>query len=1514
MTDPDANAPDGTDPGWDALGRLLAVVQGQLGFRPTSRELAEVLWLADRIDSVPSAWSARVPAEPEQNAADGKEQQRTDADSGKQNEKQGQGDDSKPKPDATDAPPRTRAYPTTAAAADDAGAHPATTVDVPDRAFLTQSLALGRTWRRLRRRLPARREPILDIQATAARIAAYELAGTPVWEPIWRPGREPWLDLTLVIDNGPAMPIWEPLVNEIETLLRRTGAFAQLRLQTLETGQATAELREGCPKTNQRGKGRKISEKARGKPLPGRDPARTLTLVLTDCISAGWYQPSTLELLARLGRGGLLAVLQLMPPTRWIDTALGLGEQLWLRPVPRRPSALPSLAPSRPRRDATDPPDTAGNTNQVLDLPVIDRSPLGVADLTDALLGGIYRLRLLGYRLNWTEPASVTESPYVRARTQAERLDDFLSVASPAARRLAGYLSRVPYPLTVRMMHLVQRSMAPRDDLSALAEVFSGGLLEEIGDGLPTRYRLIGLDEGEPGGGSLVSGLADLISHDEAWQVLERVSADLERRGHPGRNWNLVIEDAAAGKRLELPEALITADADAQPFALIALDIARRRGGAYLQGAQRIEQWINRPVTEVPKEPTAPTEPMPFQDRYADETHGPKMVWLPGGPFTMGSPEGVGGDREHPAHRVQLSHYALGRFPVTVGEFRRFIEATGYVTEAEQGGGAWVWNRGHPGNKVDASWHNPYMDQDDNHPVICISWNDAKAYCDWLSEETGQPYGLLSEVQWEYACRAGEQGRWCFGDDEDGLDDYAWYGRRSGDGTHPIGTKRPNAWQLHDMHGNVWEWCTDWFDANTYKERAARIGEAAESRDDSRSEAAAAYIVDPIGPETGSLRVVRGGSWGNDADYCRSACRDGNEPSLRNGILGFRLSRTGPLHSYPFTLDRDDKKQEKVPAYLTGLQDTLGDGGQAPAMVWLRGGQFRMGQDDSRWDWEKPAHPVEVSAFSIGQYPLTFDEYDRFCEATKRKKPGDRGWGRGRRPVINISWGDAQAYCNWLNGQQKTGTYRLLTEAEWEFACRAGSDTRWSCGNDEKQLGEYAWYGENAQGKTHPVGEKKPNAWQLHDMHGNIWEWCADWFDANSYKERAVPTSRDVESSSYSRSDAAAAYIYDPTGPETGSSRVVRGGSWDDVAGDCRSACRGRIEPSDRDNYLGFRLSRTGPWPSYPFTLVRDDEGASEQPDAAQEPPTPQAETFAPQQGFRDRFVIVRKDGRAERADVGREGPEMVYLPGGTFLMGDEQGNDDEKPVHRVALDAFAMGRTPVTWGEYRRFCEDTGSHWPKWLEEGRPYHLEKGIQSYYIHCGVARDALDLPVVGVAWDDAVAYCAWLAERTDRPYRLPTEAEWEYACRAGTKTRWSFGDDEKALDDYGWYRKNAQGKLHPVGQQRPNPWGLLDMHGNVWEWCADWYAEDAYKKRAQAMRSAGVGEGESAVADRYSAGASAYIAKAHDISTEDPSVGSGRVVRGGSWRDDADYCRSACRVRYEPSVRGDGLGFRLSRTV
>jgi formylglycine-generating enzyme required for sulfatase activity len=115
------------------------------------------------------------------------------------------------------------------------------------------------------------------------------------------------------------------------------------------------------------------------------------------------------------------------------------------------------------------------------------------------------------------------------------------------------------------------------------------------------------------------------------------------------------------------------------------------------------------------------------------------------------------------------------------------------------------------------------------------------------------------------------------------------------------------------------------------------------------------------------------------------------------------------LHSYPFTLGGAIAPPPRdIPANIDGLRDPLADGGAGPAMVWLKGGEFMMGQDDSRFGDEKPAHPVRVGAYSIGQYPVTFEEYDRFCVATGREKPEDQGWGRGKRPVINIRWGDAQ--------------------------------------------------------------------------------------------------------------------------------------------------------------------------------------------------------------------------------------------------------------------------------------------------------------------------------------------------------------------------------------------------------------------------------------------------------------------------------------------------------------------------
>jgi formylglycine-generating enzyme required for sulfatase activity len=170
-----------------------------------------------------------------------------------------------------------------------------------------------------------------------------------------------------------------------------------------------------------------------------------------------------------------------------------------------------------------------------------------------------------------------------------------------------------------------------------------------------------------------------------------------------------------------------------------------------------------------------------------------------------------------------------------------------------------------------------------------------------------------------------------------------------------------------------------------------------------------------------------------------------------------------------------------------------------PEMVLIPAGSFMMGNPSGEGEGnEHPQHKVSVDSFYMGKYEVTFEQYDIFCQQTGRSTPSNSGWGRGNRPVINVSWNDAVAFCDWLS--KMTGKkYRLPTEAEWEYACRAGTNSKYSFGNSTGDLGLYGWYDGNSGGKTHPVGSLRPNPWGLHDMHGNVFEWCSDWYGSNYY-------------------------------------------------------------------------------------------------------------------------------------------------------------------------------------------------------------------------------------------------------------------------------------------------------------------------------------------------------------------------------------------------------------------------------
>jgi len=243
--------------------------------------------------------------------------------------------------------------------------------------------------------------------------------------------------------------------------------------------------------------------------------------------------------------------------------------------------------------------------------------------------------------------------------------------------------------------------------------------------------------------------------------------------------------------------------------------------------------------------------------------------------------------------------------------------------------------------------------------------------------------------------------------------------------------------------------------------------------------------------------------------------------------------------------------------------------------------------------------------------------------------------------------------------------------------------------------------------------------------------------------------------------------------------------------------------------------------------------------------------------------------------------PEMVSVKGGTFRMGSNDGDSDEKPIHSVTLSDYSIGKYEVTNAQFCAFLNEKGNQQEggvEWINLEGSYKNEKcRISSSGNGFKVQRGYEEHPVIYVSWYGARAFCNWLKEKTGKNYQLPREAQWEFAARGGNKSRGYKYAGSDNLGTVGWYSDNSGGGTQEVGQKRPNELGIYDMSGNVWEWCQDWYGD--YSSRAQ----------------RNPIGASS---------------GSYRVYRGGSWVNDAGFCRVADRYRYNPGGRYINLGFRV----
>ena len=824
---------------------------------------------------------------------------------------------------------------------------------------------------------------------------------------------------------------------------------------------------------------------------------------------------------------------------------------------------------------------------------------------------------------------------------------------------------------------------------------------------------------------------------------------------------------------------------------------------------------------------------------------GMQFNLIPAGSFMMGSPESEENrDDGETQHEVTLTQsFYIGVYEVTQSEW---LSVMGTSIEDQR-------------DKADSD---SLYGTGDRYPMYYVSWEDCQQFIGKLNDQYGSElrqklgegwsYSLPSEAQWEYACRAGTTG--AYGGSGD-LAAMGWYNSRE---AHKVGGKDANQLGLYDMHGNVWEWCRDWYD-DYPTER----------------------VTDPTGPTSGSTRIFRGGGWGGNVRVCRSAYRDRAYPTNRFYHLGCRVAlvraseqdlqeriATGPT-SLVDPGDGDDPSTSPASDDRLAITNKSFTNSLGMQFNLIPAGSFMMGSPESeegRFDDETQHKVTLTQPFYIGVYEVTQSEWlsvmgscieEQIEEQRDKTNPDWSLCGAGDRfPMCYVSWEDCQAFIRKLNSQyggelrRELGTgwvYRLPSEAQWEYACRAGTTGTYGGSGELDSMG---WCSCNSGGKMHEVGNKEANGFGLYDMHGNVWEWCGDWSDA--YPDGSVT---------------------DPTGPTSGSARVGRGGGWVFLARYCRSANRNRYAPTDRSLFLGCRVA-----------LVR----ASEQ-DLQERIATGPTSLVDPGDGD-DPSTSPASDGQlsiTNKSFTNSLGMQFNLIPAGTFTMGSpesEENRDDGETQHEVTL----------TQSFYIGVYEVTQSEWLSVMGENPSGFSAGGVQSGDVF---GLDTTRFPVEGVSWYDCQVFIRKLNSQygtelqrelgTGWSYSLPTEAQWEYACRAGTTTPYSFGgtlNGDKANCDgeypYGMATKGRNLKrTTTVGAYSPNSWGVYDMHGNVLEWCSDRY-DDAYPTGS--------------VTDPTG-----------------PTSGSFRVNRGGCWLSYAEYCRSAYRRGYAPTRRISFLGCRVA---
>jgi formylglycine-generating enzyme required for sulfatase activity len=517
-------------------------------------------------------------------------------------------------------------------------------------------------------------------------------------------------------------------------------------------------------------------------------------------------------------------------------------------------------------------------------------------------------------------------------------------------------------------------------------------------------------------------------------------------------------------------------------------------------------------------------------------SHGQRFVYIPGGTFQMG-PLKPREEDQQPRHKVTLSSFYLGAFEVTKGQFHAFAKEMNIESRYPELDIKTINNK--------REWNYSFAPGDE-YPLYIVDWNTATSYAKWLSGKDHHQYRLPTEAEWEYAARSGTETRYWWG--ENWMVGMAVTGderadRRPYDGLYLQGVNPANPWGIYDILGNAAEWTADWY--------------------------AAHYIPDqdlnPTGPSMGTLKVLRGGSVRSGAIDCFNRWPETPDKPFAGIRLVCEITKDfkppPPPPAHISTLDR--APFQAAGARAADLTVMMSPGVHLDMMK-INPGTYTMGSpatERGHGQLEEPLTKVTIShSFYLGRYPVTQLQY----EAIKGVNPSR--FKDPNRPVDQVSFVDAEFFCRDLTARERAAgrlstdeVYRLPTDPEWEYACRAGSSTAYCYGDDPSDLDLFAWF--DGRDGTHPVGKKLPNLWGLYDMHGNVQEWC--WGSPSP-----PPGGAQIDP----RCRPGALYETKPEIWDNRGFRTARGGGWNYGPIACRSAMRQGFKGNY--DFIGFRIAR----------------------------------------------------------------------------------------------------------------------------------------------------------------------------------------------------------------------------------------------------------------------------------------------------------------------------------------------------